>query len=58
MMRDQRAIDNHAMAYAQSVAVAHNVPLKVVFNLVPKFLEATLRQYAFMIKGLEEVEQV
>lgn len=57
-MRDQRAIDNHAMAYAQSVAVAHNVPLKVVFNLVPKFLEATLRQYAFMIKGLEEVEQV
>lgn len=58
MSRDQRAVDNNAIHYAQGVAQAHNVPLKVVFNLVPKFLEATIRQYGFMIKGLQEVEQV
>jgi deoxyribodipyrimidine photo-lyase len=58
MARDQRAVDNHALTYAQAVAQAHNVPLKVVFNLVPKFLEATIRQYGFMIKGLQETEQV
>ena len=29
----------------------------VVFCLVPVFLEAALRQYAFMLKGLEEVEK-
>lgn len=57
MSRDQRVNDNHAMLYAQGVATAHNVPLKVVFNMVPKFLEATLRQYDFMVKGLMEVEE-
>lgn len=56
MSRDQRVIDNHAIQYAQSIAVNMGVPLTVVFNLVPKFLEATVRQYGFMIKGLEEVE--
>ena len=56
MSRDQRVEDNHAMLYAQGVAAAKGVPLKVVFNMVPKFLEATLRQYDFMIKGLQEVE--
>ena len=44
MSRDQRVEDNHAMLYARGCAAAHNVPLKVVFNLVPTFLEATLRQ--------------
>lgn len=57
MSRDQRANDNHAIHYAQSVAQEAGVPLKIVFNLVPKFLEATIRQYGFMIKGLKEVEQ-
>ena len=56
MSRDQRAHDNHAMLYAQGVATNKGVPLKVVFNMVPKFLNATLRQYDFMIKGLQEVE--
>jgi deoxyribodipyrimidine photo-lyase len=56
MSRDQRVFDNHAFHYAQSVARTHNIPLRVVFNLVPRFLEATLRQYGFMIKGLQEVE--
>jgi len=57
MMRDQRVCDNNAIYYAQSVASKHNIPLKVVFNLVPKFLDATIRQYGFMINGLKEVEQ-
>jgi deoxyribodipyrimidine photo-lyase len=56
MMRDQRMYDNYALLYAQGLAQEKNVPLVVVFNLVPKFLEATLRQYGFMLKGLEEVE--
>jgi deoxyribodipyrimidine photo-lyase len=56
MSRDQRVNDNYALYYAQSMAIARQVPLKVVFNLVPNFLQATLRQYGFMIKGLKEVE--
>lgn len=56
MSRDQRIHDNHAFHYAQSVANSRNIPLRVVFNLVPRFLEATIRQYGFMIKGLQEVE--
>jgi deoxyribodipyrimidine photo-lyase len=56
MSRDQRVHDNHAVHYAQLTAQAHGVPLLVVFNLVPRFLEASLRQYTFMIKGLKEVE--
>ncbi|MDH3268941.1 MAG: deoxyribodipyrimidine photo-lyase, partial [Ignavibacteria bacterium] len=33
-----------------------NKPLAVIFNLVTDFLEATIRQYGFMLKGLQEVE--
>ena len=55
--RDQRANDNHAIHFAQSVAQEAGLPLKIVFNLVPKFLEAIFRQYGFMIKGLQELEQ-
>jgi deoxyribodipyrimidine photo-lyase len=56
MSRDQRVFDNHAMHYAQGLSKQIGVPLRVVFNLVPKFLEATIRHYDFMIKGLKEVE--
>lgn len=56
MSRDQRVDDNHSLFYAQSVAREHNLPLRVVFNLVPKFEQATLRQFGFMLRGLEEVE--
>ena len=57
MSRDQRADDNWALAYAQAIARAREVPLKVVFNLVPKLEQATLRQYSFMLAGLEECEK-
>jgi deoxyribodipyrimidine photo-lyase len=56
MSRDQRVEDNWALIRAQELAKEYKLPLKVVFNLVPKFLEATLRQYSFMIDGLKEVE--
>jgi len=54
--RDQRVHDNWAMIFAQSLALEKKKPLLVVFNLVPDFLEATIRQYGFMLKGLREVE--
>lgn len=58
MSRDQRAEDNHALQYAQGISTRFKVPLKVVFNLVPTFLGATVRQFGFMLKGLQEVESM
>ncbi len=57
MSRDQRVHDNWSLIYAQAMAHDRKVPLEVVFCLVPQFLDATVRQYEFMLKGLEEVEQ-
>lgn len=54
--RDRRLRDNWALIHAQNEALARGVPLAVVFCLVPRFLEATLRQYDFMLRGLEEFE--
>jgi Deoxyribodipyrimidine photo-lyase type II (EC 4.1.99.3) len=56
MSRDQRADDNWALLFAQKMSLASHVPLVVIFCLVPHFLEATARQYLFMLKGLQEVE--
>ncbi len=56
MSRDQRVQDNWALLYAQELARKHNTTVQVVFCLVPTFLEATLRQYDFMLRGLREVE--
>ena len=55
--RDRRRDDNWALLYAQQVALQRRVPLIAVFCLVPTFLDATLRQYDFMIRGLEELER-
>jgi len=57
MSRDQRAADNWALLHAQEEALARQSPLAVVFSLAPSFLGATLRQYAFMLTGLEEVAE-
>lgn len=56
MSRDQRVHDNWALLFAQQLAFEHRRSLAVVFNLVPDFLEATIRQYGFMLKGLVEIE--
>jgi len=58
MSRDQRAIDNWALLRAGELAREHQVALMVVFNLVPKFLEANDRMYGFMLKGLQETESI
>ncbi len=57
MSRDQRVADNWALLFAQQLALEQRVPLAVVFCLVPEFLGATWRQYAFMLKGLQQVVQ-
>ena len=56
MSRDQRVHDNWALIFAQKLALEKSNRLVVVFNLVPDFLDATIRQYGFMLKGLQEVE--
>jgi deoxyribodipyrimidine photo-lyase len=56
MSRDQRVNDNWALLFAQELALKRKVPLGVVFSLAPYFLNATSRQYGFMLKGLQEVE--
>jgi len=55
MSRDQRVEDNWALVYAQKRALSAHKPLGVVFCLVPEFLNAAFRQYAFMLEGLREV---
>jgi deoxyribodipyrimidine photo-lyase len=57
MSRDQRVSDNWALLFAQQLAFEKKRDLAVVFSLVPEFLEATIRQYDFMIKGLMEAEK-
>ena len=57
MQREQRINDNWALIYAYEKAKENNERLIVVFNLVTNFLQATLRQYYFMIEGLKEVEK-
>ncbi|XP_072543128.1 CPD photolyase [Salminus brasiliensis] len=55
MARDQRVQDNWALIYAQQLALAEQLPLHICFCLVPQYLDAAYRQYAFMIRGLQEV---
>jgi len=57
MSRDQRANDNWAILHAQEIALQKNLPLIVAFCLSPGFLGATMRQYGFMLRGLQELER-
>jgi len=57
MSRDQRVADNWALLYALQHAKEEKQSCAVVFCLASKFLGATLRQYDFMLKGLQEVEE-
>ena len=56
MSRDQRVQDNWALLYGQRLALKKKCSFAVAFCLVPEFLGATIRQYGFMLKGLEELE--
>jgi deoxyribodipyrimidine photo-lyase len=57
MSQDQRAHDNWALHFAQVTALKHKASLGVAFCLVPQFLGATIRHYAFMLQGLQETEK-
>jgi deoxyribodipyrimidine photo-lyase len=57
MSRDQRVYDNWSLLFSQKLASEKKKQLVVIFNLVKNFLEATERQYGFMLKGLQEVKQ-
>lgn len=58
MSRDQRAEDNWALLFAQRQSEELKSPLVVAFTLAAKFLEAGLRQYDFMLKGLQSTSQL
>lgn len=56
MARDQRVQDNYALAAAQLLAIEHEVPLYVFFNL--RAVSGRSREhYEFMLAGLEEVSK-
>ena len=57
MQREQRATDNFALLYAREKARELKRPLGVVFCLDDSFLGAGLRQFAFMLQGLEETAE-
>lgn len=57
MSRDCRVQDNWAFLFAQKLALKNEISLHVCFCLVPKFLDATIRHYKFLLNGLKEVEQ-
>lgn len=57
MSREQRVADNWGLYYAQQLAIERRVPLLVAFTLADGFLGATLRQFGFMLRGLEQVQQ-
>lgn len=57
MSRDQRVNNNWALLFAQKIAKEKKSSVIVVFCLTHKFLEATKRQYGFMLRGLEELQK-
>ncbi|KAH0624243.1 hypothetical protein JD844_007869 [Phrynosoma platyrhinos] len=58
MKIDTGAADNWAFLYAQRLALKQKLPLHVCFCLVPKFLDATIRHFGFMLRGLKDVAEV
>lgn len=50
-------VDNWAFIYAQRMALQARVPLLACFCLVPKYLEAPLRHFQFLLGGLVEVQK-
>lgn len=56
MSRDQRVFDNWALLYSQELSYKLKRPLVVIFCLDTNYKNATLRQFDFMLKGLQYVE--
>ena len=57
MQSSQRAEQNHALEYAVQRANDLGQRLLVVFGLTDDYPEANLRHYAFMLEGLQDVEE-
>jgi deoxyribodipyrimidine photo-lyase len=57
MQRAQRGRDNHAVDLAVAVANALGLPLVVYFAGIANFPNANLRHYAFLNRGLVDVEE-
>lgn len=57
MSRDQRVRHNWALLFACLKANQLGQSLEVVFTLAPGFLEAPMRHYDFMFRGVHEVER-
>lgn len=55
MHREHRVRDNWGLIHAQQCALDMGAPLVVVWCMAPGFLDAGLRQFAFLLRGLEEV---
>ncbi len=55
MSRDQRVRDNHALYLAQQQALELQLPLIVMFNLLPSAGVRSREHYEFMLVGLEHV---
>ncbi len=55
MSRDQRVQDNYALVIAQQEALRLELPLVVVFNLLPHTGVRAREHYDFMLDGLEQV---
>lgn len=55
MSRDQRVSDNHALIAAQEKALALNLPLVVVFNMMAPVGVRAYEHAQFMLEGLEQV---
>jgi deoxyribodipyrimidine photo-lyase len=56
MNRDQRVNDNWALLHAQQIAIDLKMPLLVLYILTEEHPQMPLRQYGFMIRGLQNVE--
>ncbi len=55
MQQSQRTENNFALAHAAKAANALNVPLRVVFCVAERFLDANARHYAFLLEGLKSL---
>ena len=57
MQRAQRALDNPALEFAVEVANALDLPVLVYFSAISNLPHANLRHYAFLNRGLEDIEE-
>ena len=57
MQRAQRGVDNPALDVAIAAANELQRPIAVFFGLHPKYPNANLRHYAFLVEGLEETKR-